>query len=88
MPWCSVSTSDGAYFTASFSTGRWRCWTFFDDAVFVGDDPQWDVVGAQNAGRASRAPRIVGKGAGLKAIRNLEASLLLSTKRLYDRGRC
>ena len=42
------------------------------DAVFVGDDPRWDVVGAQNAGVR---PVLLGSSAhaqGLTAIQNLE----------------
>ena len=42
------------------------------DAVFVGDDPRWDVVGAQNAGVR---PVLLGSSASapdLKAIRTLE----------------
>ena len=42
------------------------------DAVFVGDDPRWDVVGAQNAGVR---PVLLGSSAsapGLNVIQNLE----------------
>jgi len=42
------------------------------DAVFVGDDPRWDVVGAQNAGLR---PVLLGSPAsppGLETIQNLE----------------
>ena len=42
------------------------------DAVFVGDDPRWDVVGAQNAGVR---PVLLGSSAsapGLQVIQNLE----------------
>ena len=42
------------------------------DAVFVGDDPRWDVVGAQTAGMR---PVLLGSSThapGLKAIENLE----------------
>jgi putative hydrolase of the HAD superfamily len=42
------------------------------DAVFVGDDPRWDVIGAQTAGVR---PVLLGSSAhapGVKAIQNLE----------------
>lgn len=42
------------------------------DAVFVGDDPRWDVIGAQNAGLR---PVLLGSPArtpGLETIQNLE----------------
>jgi FMN phosphatase YigB (HAD superfamily) len=40
--------------------------------VFVGDDPRWDVVGAQNAGVRPVLLGSSAKAPGLKAIRNLE----------------
>jgi putative hydrolase of the HAD superfamily len=47
------------------------------DAVFVGDDPRWDVVGAQNAGVRPVLYGSPGAAPGLKAIRNLEEVIQL-----------
>jgi putative hydrolase of the HAD superfamily len=42
------------------------------DAVFVGDDPRWDIVGAQNAGVRPVLLGLSANAPGLKAIQNLE----------------
>src|SRR5687767_14494669 len=42
------------------------------DAVFVGDDPRWDIVGAQNAGVRPVLLRSSASAPRVKVIQNLE----------------
>jgi len=47
------------------------------DAIFVGDDPRWDVVGAQNAGVRPVLLGSPGSVPGLATIENLEGVIRL-----------
>jgi putative hydrolase of the HAD superfamily len=52
------------------------------DAVFVGDDPRWDVAGAQNAGVRAVLLGSSASAPGLETIPNLEDVI-----RLVDEAR-
>jgi ribonucleotide monophosphatase NagD (HAD superfamily) len=57
------------------------------DAVFVGDDPRWDVAGAKNAGIR---PVLLGSAAsapGLEAIQSLEDVIGVSTRHIHEGAR-